>query len=59
MTFTCQPSGRRIGLHPFRTAPLARQASGIGSGINKMLIINREIQPERIPVILVNEVLGF
>jgi hypothetical protein len=37
----------------------ARQAYGIGSGINKVLIINRELQPDRLTVILVNEVLGF
>jgi YkgG family uncharacterized protein len=37
----------------------AREAYGIGSGINKVLIINRENQPDRITVILVNEVLGF
>jgi len=27
--------------------------------VNKVLIINREIVPERITVVLVNEVLGF
>lgn len=30
-----------------------------GSAVNKLLIINKEIQPGRITLILVNEVLGF
>lgn len=30
-----------------------------GSNISKMLIINKELQPERISIIIVNEVLGF
>jgi hypothetical protein len=29
------------------------------SGINKVLIINREIVPGRVTVVLVDEVLGF
>jgi hypothetical protein len=33
--------------------------SGIHSGVNKVLIINREINPGRIRVILVDQVLGF
>jgi L-lactate utilization protein LutC len=38
----------------------AKKAYGVpGSSVNKMLIINREIQPERIKVIFVNAVLGF
>lgn len=37
----------------------ALKAYGIHSGINKMLIINKEVQPERITVIFVNEKLGF
>jgi hypothetical protein len=37
----------------------ALEAYGIHSGINKVLIINREIVPGRITVVLVDEVLGF
>jgi hypothetical protein len=32
---------------------------GINSAVNKLLIINREIVPERISIILVKENLGF
>jgi hypothetical protein len=37
----------------------AQAAYGIHSAVNKILIINREIIPERITVVLVDEVLGF
>lgn len=37
----------------------ARKAYGMGSGVNKILIINKEMQPERITIILVKEQLGF
>jgi len=37
----------------------AIEAYGIHSGINKVLIINREVVPGRITVVLVDEVLGF
>lgn len=37
----------------------AMEAYGINSGVNKVLIINREIAPGRITVVLVDEVLGF
>jgi hypothetical protein len=37
----------------------AQAAYGIRSAVNKVLIINREIVPERITVVLVDEVLGF
>ncbi len=37
----------------------AQAAYGIHSGVNKVLIINREITPSRITVVLVDEVLGF
>src|SRR3989475_7844106 len=37
----------------------AQAAYGVRSAVNKLLIINREIVPERITVILVDEVLGF
>ena len=38
----------------------AKKAYGVpGSSVNKILIINKEVQPQRIALILVNEVLGF
>jgi L-lactate utilization protein LutC len=37
----------------------ARKAYGVGSGVNKLLVINKEIAPNRITVILVREKLGF
>jgi L-lactate utilization protein LutC len=37
----------------------AQVAYGIHSGVNKVLIINREITPGRITVVFVDEVLGF
>ena len=36
-----------------------RQVYGVGSGVNKILIVNREHTPGRITVILVKENLGF
>ena len=37
----------------------ALEAYGVNSGVNKVVIINREIVPGRITVVLVDEVLGF
>ena len=37
----------------------AHAAYGIHSAVNKVLIVNREIRPGRITVVLVDEVLGF
>lgn len=37
----------------------AQAAYGVRSSVNKVLIINREIRPGRITVVLVDEVLGF
>lgn len=37
----------------------ARKAYGMSSAVNKILIINKEVMPERITVILVREKLGF
>ncbi len=37
----------------------AREAYGFGSGVNKVLIVNREIVPGRVTVILVKQELGF
>lgn len=37
----------------------ARRVYGVGSGINKILIINKEFMPDRITLIFVKEKLGF
>ena len=37
----------------------ALEAYGVHSGVNKVLVINREVIPGRITVVLVDEVLGF
>jgi len=37
----------------------AREAYGVGSGVNNVLIVNRSLAPGRITVILVRESLGF
>lgn len=37
----------------------AKQAYGMGSAVNKILIINKEVQPGRISIIFVGEKLGF
>jgi len=37
----------------------ARQAYGVPSGVNNVLVINKAIAPGRITAILVNEPLGF
>jgi hypothetical protein len=37
----------------------AQTEYGIHSGVNKLLVINREVTPGRITVVFVNEVLGF
>lgn len=37
----------------------ARAAYGIGSGANKLLMINQEVNPQRLTLIFVNEKLGF
>jgi hypothetical protein len=37
----------------------AEAAYGVHSGVNKILIINREWMPERISVVFVDEALGF
>lgn len=37
----------------------AQKAYGMRSGVNKILIINKEVMPERVTVILVKENLGF
>lgn len=37
----------------------AQKAYGVGSGVNKLLIFNKEVNPERITLILVREPLGF
>jgi L-lactate utilization protein LutC len=51
---------RRIDQYAFPLEDARAQAAyGIHSGVNKILIINREIAPGRITVVLVDEVLGF
>lgn len=37
----------------------SQKAYGVGSGVNKLLIINKEAKPARITLILVKEKLGF
>ena len=51
---------RRIDEYAFPLEDARAQAAyGIHSAVNKVLIVNREIVPERITVVLVDEVLGF
>jgi hypothetical protein len=51
---------RRIEDYAFPLEDARAQAAyGIHSGVSKILIINREIAPGRITVVLVDEVLGF
>ena len=51
---------RRINEYSFPLEDARAQAAyGIHSAVNKVLIINREIVPERITVVLVDVVLGF
>jgi len=51
---------RRINEYAFPLEDIRAQAAyGVHSGVNKVLIINREIVPGRITVVLVDEVLGF
>jgi L-lactate utilization protein LutC len=51
---------RRIDEYAFPLEDARAQAAyGIHSGVNKVLIINREVTPGRITVVLVDEVLGF
>jgi YkgG family uncharacterized protein len=51
---------RRIEEYAFPLEDARAQAAyGIHSGVNKVLIINREITPGRITIVLVDEALGF
>jgi YkgG family uncharacterized protein len=51
---------RRIDEYAFPLEDARAQAAyGVHSGVNKVLVINREISPDRITVVLVDEVLGF
>ena len=51
---------RRINEYALRLEDARAQAAyGIHSAVNKVVIINREITPGRITVVLVDEVLGF
>ena len=50
----------RISEYAYRLEDARAQAAyGVRSAVNKVLIINREITPGRITVVLVDEVLGF
>jgi hypothetical protein len=51
---------RRIDEYAFPLEEARAQAAyGRHSGVNKVLIINRELTPGRITVVFVDEVLGF
>ena len=51
---------RRINEYSFPLEDArAQEAYGIRSGVNKVLIVNREIVPDRFTVVLVDEALGF
>jgi len=51
---------RRINEYSFPLEDARAQAAyGIGSAVNKILVINREIVPDRFTVVLVDEALGF
>jgi L-lactate utilization protein LutC len=51
---------RRVQEYAFPLEDARAQAAyGIHSGVNKVLIINREITPGRITVVFVDEVIGF
>ncbi|MDP9271786.1 MAG: lactate utilization protein [Chloroflexota bacterium] len=51
---------RRIDEYAFPLEDARAQAEyGVHSGVNKVLIINREITPGRITVVLVDEAIGF
>jgi hypothetical protein len=51
---------RRVQDHAFPLEDARAQAAyGIHSAVNKILVINREITPGRITVVLVDEALGF
>ena len=51
---------RRIYEYSFpREDERAREAYGVGSGVNKILVVNREFVPGRITVVLVKQELGF
>jgi hypothetical protein len=51
---------RRVNEYAFPLEDARAQAAyGIRSAVNKVLVINREVNPGRITVVLVDEVLGF
>jgi hypothetical protein len=51
---------RRVNVYAFPLEDARAQAAyGIRSAVNKVLVINREVNPGRITVVLVDEVLGF
>jgi len=51
---------RRIGEYAFPVEDARAQAAyGVHSGVNKILVIDRELTPGRITVLFVDEVFGF
>jgi hypothetical protein len=51
---------RRVNEYAFPLEDARAQAAyGVHSGVNKVLIINREISPGRLTVVFVDEVVGF
>jgi hypothetical protein len=51
---------RRVNEYAFPLEDARAQAAyGIRSAVNKVLVINREVNPGRTTVVLVDEVLGF
>jgi YkgG family uncharacterized protein len=51
---------RRINEYAFPLEDARAQAAyGVHSGVNKVVVINREITPGRITVVFVDEILGF
>lgn len=50
----------RIREHSFKLEDeRMRKVYGMGSAINKVLLVNREVLPDRVEVLLVKDVLGF
>jgi hypothetical protein len=51
---------RRINEYAFPLEDArAQEAYGVHSGVNKVLIVNREINPGRVTVVLVGQAIGF
>jgi hypothetical protein len=60
IVFDLEDAQRRIDEYAFPLEDARAQAAyGVHSGVNKVLIINREWTPDRTTVVLVDEALGF